>query len=171
MSVRATYSIGDLAAAAGVSRRTLHFYVQRGLLPPPEGRGRGARYTDDHLARLLQIKGWQEQGLPLEEIRGRLTGDRRAAFLVRREPGAHPGWALVLPGGRPAEPPAPVEQPVSAGAPSAVPDTPGSSWFRQPLVAGFELHVAGGRRPLTAQQLALLARALGDILDNRGEEQ
>lgn len=159
MSDGATYSIGDLAGAAGVSRRTVRFYVQRELLPAPAGLGRGARYTDAHLARLLQIKGWQEQGVPLEEIRTRLSGatrqaERRGArpvSLERRADGeAGQGQAFRV---------------------AALSQLPGSAWFRQPLVAGFELHVGAGRHPLTAHQLARLARALGDIVDNGGNEE
>src|SRR5664280_1016439 len=67
-----TFSIGSLADAAGVSRRTVRFYVQGGVLEPPVGLGRGAHYTEAHLARLMQIKSWQEQGAPLEAIRARL---------------------------------------------------------------------------------------------------
>ncbi len=132
-----------------MSRRTVHFYVQRRLLPPPEGLGRTAHYTDHHLARRVQIKGWQEQGIPLEEIRARLSG----AAERRRRPDPGPVEVLHQPGARP------------------VVDVPGLSWFRQPLVAGFELHVASGRQPLTAAQLAALARALGEILDNGGAKQ
>ena len=160
MSERASsYSIGDLAAAAGVSRRTLHFYVQRRLLPPPDGRGRGARYTDDHLARLLQIKGWQEQGVPLDEIHARLSSEGGNALLLeeRRPPAARPA-------SRAARLPDPLP-------PSGALDVPGTAWFRQPLVAGFELHVSADRQALTARQLARLARALGNILDNQGEEE
>ncbi len=149
MSVHAVYSIGRLAAAAGVSRRTVHFYVQRKLLPPPEGLGRTAHYTDLHLARLLEIRGWQEQGMPLEEIRARLSGAAE-----RRTPAER----------RPLDPRRPPH------AREAL-NIPGTSWLRQPLVAGFELHVAAGRPPLTAEQLAALARALGDILENGGDKQ
>jgi DNA-binding transcriptional MerR regulator len=128
---RASYSIAELAAAGGVSRRTVRFYVQRGLLPPPGSLGRGARYTDEHLARLIAIKGWQEQGVPLEEIRDRP---------------AQPRGVEAAPG-------------------------PGTGWFRQPLAPGFELHVAAGRQPLSAQQLAALAGALVDIVNDGGEEE
>ncbi|MBA2355458.1 MAG: MerR family DNA-binding transcriptional regulator, partial [Acidobacteria bacterium] len=38
------YAIGDLAALGGVSRRTVRYYVQGGLIPPPEGLGRGNHY-------------------------------------------------------------------------------------------------------------------------------
>ena len=34
------YKLDDLAAAAGVSPRTVRYYVQRGLLPAPPFRGR-----------------------------------------------------------------------------------------------------------------------------------
>lgn len=62
------YSIGELAELGGVSRRTVRFYVQRGLLAPPHGVGRGAYYDAAHLARLLAVKHAQERGLPLGAI-------------------------------------------------------------------------------------------------------
>jgi DNA-binding transcriptional MerR regulator len=36
------YAIGDLAELAGVSRRTIRYYVQEGLVPAPLGLGRGS---------------------------------------------------------------------------------------------------------------------------------
>jgi DNA-binding transcriptional MerR regulator len=71
----ARYAIGDLAEAAGVSRRAVRFYVQRGLLAPPLGGGRGAFYTGQHLERLRSLKRLQEAGLPLEQIARTLDGD------------------------------------------------------------------------------------------------
>lgn len=68
------YSIGELAEAGGVSRRTVRFYVQRGLLAPPHGVGRGAYYDATHLQRLLAVKHAQERGLPLEAIAARTDG-------------------------------------------------------------------------------------------------
>lgn len=67
-----TLSIGELADRADVSRRTIRFYVQRGLIPPPQGGGRGAHYTEEHLERLLAVKRLQEVGIPLEVILQRL---------------------------------------------------------------------------------------------------
>lgn len=69
-----TFSIGELVQASGVSRRTVRYYVQRGLLPPPEGAGRGHFYRPGHLEKLLLIKELQERGLGLEQIRVRLEG-------------------------------------------------------------------------------------------------
>lgn len=69
-----TYTIGQLAELAGVSRRTVRYYVQRQLLPTPLGRGRGGHYNGDHLQRLLRIRTLQEQGRSLDEIATDLDG-------------------------------------------------------------------------------------------------
>lgn len=66
------FAIGELADQAGVSRRAVRFYVQRGLLPSPEGGGRGSFYTAEHLATLLTIKRLQEEGVSLTAIAQRL---------------------------------------------------------------------------------------------------
>jgi DNA-binding transcriptional MerR regulator len=63
------YAIGDLADLGGVSRRTVRYYVQEGLLPEPYGVGRGNHYGPEHLDQLLQVKSLQEGGRTLDEIR------------------------------------------------------------------------------------------------------
>jgi len=63
------YNVDALAEKAGVTRRTIHYYLQRGLLPRPEGGGRGYYYTEVHLERLRQIQEWREQGVPLENMK------------------------------------------------------------------------------------------------------
>ncbi len=63
------FAIGDLATLGGVSRRTVRYYVQEGLIPPPLGLGRGNHYTPEHLKQLLRVKELQEAGRTLEEIR------------------------------------------------------------------------------------------------------
>jgi DNA-binding transcriptional MerR regulator len=65
--------IKDICTQASVTPRTVHFYIQQGLLAPPDGAGRGARYTQAHLARLQLIKRLQKEHLPLNEIRRQLT--------------------------------------------------------------------------------------------------
>src|SRR4029450_12323962 len=48
------YAIGELADLGGISRRTIRYYVQEGLLPPPLGLGRGNHYGREQLDRPLQ---------------------------------------------------------------------------------------------------------------------
>ena len=68
------YAIGDLADLGGVSRRTVRYYVQEGLLPAPLGLGRGSHYGPAHLEQLLKVKAMQEAGRTLDEIKRALSG-------------------------------------------------------------------------------------------------
>ena len=68
-------SIGELAAAAGLTRRAIRFYVSQKLLPVPLGVGRGRHYDDSHLARLKEIGRLQAAGYSLEQIRRVLAGE------------------------------------------------------------------------------------------------
>lgn len=67
------YRIGELSEIAQVSKRTVHYYIARGLLPSPEGSGLGTLYSDEHLYRIQLIRKWQTQYLPLEEIKTRIN--------------------------------------------------------------------------------------------------
>src|SRR5687767_13640669 len=62
-------SIGDLADAAGLSRRAIRFYVQQGILPAPLGRGRGRHYDDSHVQALKRVAELQQAGHSLDAIR------------------------------------------------------------------------------------------------------
>ncbi len=68
-----TYKIKELTEKLGVSRRTIHYYLARHLLPPSEGEGLGTLYSDEHYYRILLIKQWQKEFLPLDEIRKRIS--------------------------------------------------------------------------------------------------
>ncbi len=50
------YSITELERLTGVPRRTIHYYVKEGMIPPPEGLGRNARYSEEHRLRLALIQ-------------------------------------------------------------------------------------------------------------------
>ena len=67
-----TYSVNELADEAGVTRRTVHYYISQGLLPPAGTEGPGTRYRESHLDRLRLIRELQREHLPLAEIRSRL---------------------------------------------------------------------------------------------------
>ncbi len=93
MDTAARYAIDDLARLAGVSRRTVRYYVQEGLIPPPLGVGRGNHYSGEHLDRILRAKAMQEAGRSLDDIR-RDPADRRRANQRDRETAALPERTL-----------------------------------------------------------------------------
>ena len=63
------YKVSELALKAGVTKRTIHYYISKGLLLPPEGSGVNSIYTDEHLNRILLIKKLQAKFMPLNKIR------------------------------------------------------------------------------------------------------
>lgn len=79
------YRIGEAAERAGVSPRTLRWYEEIGLLAPSAHTSGGARrYSEDDLARIVQIRELQGLlGLDLGEIRDILQGEDALAGLRR----------------------------------------------------------------------------------------
>ncbi len=69
----AEYRTADLAREAGISVRTLRFYRERRLLPPPRREGRVAWYGPGHLARLRTIAALLERGHTLGGIADLIT--------------------------------------------------------------------------------------------------
>jgi cob(I)alamin adenosyltransferase len=81
------WSVGELAAAAGVTVRTLHHYDRLGLLAPVERSDAGYRHYDrngvERLYRILALRGL---GFPLAEIGELLdAGSLREATRTRLE--------------------------------------------------------------------------------------
>lgn len=130
----------ELAEEAGVSPRTVRYYVQRGLLPAPPFKGPDTVYGEDHLLRLKAIRALQAKFLPLEAIQVELARLGPEELKALAEAG-------------PVNPPAPVPAPAPAPAPSPLPrptkaeppDSPlvgMTSWRRWELAPGLELHLA-----------------------------
>ena len=63
------YKVSELASKAGVTKRTIHYYISKGLLMPPDGNGVNSSYDDSHLERILLIKKLQADYMPLNKIR------------------------------------------------------------------------------------------------------
>jgi DNA-binding transcriptional MerR regulator len=76
------YKLDELAERAGVSPRTVRYYVQRGLLPAPEFKGPDTAYGEEHLHRLRAIRVLQERHLPLDAIEATLAS-RSAEEIAR----------------------------------------------------------------------------------------
>ncbi|KAA5803433.1 redox-sensitive transcriptional activator SoxR [Alkalicaulis satelles] len=85
-------SVGDLAARAGVSVSTLHFYETKGLIASTRTGGNQRRFGRDVLRRVAVIRVAQRAGVPLAEIRQALD-----ALPARRTPTAA-DWAKLSEG-------------------------------------------------------------------------
>nr|WP_296764816.1 MerR family transcriptional regulator [Rhodococcus sp. (in: high G+C Gram-positive bacteria)] len=68
------YRIDDLAHAAGTTTRNVRAYRERGLLPPPEKRGRVGIYGDAHLSRLRLIDILLQRGFTTSHIGDFISG-------------------------------------------------------------------------------------------------
>lgn len=86
------YRVTELAERAGITVRTLRFYRERKLIPPPRREGRIAWYNDHHLARLRTITALLERGHTLGGI---------AELIAAFESGRDVGELLGLDGGLP----------------------------------------------------------------------
>jgi len=62
-------TVEDLAREAGVPVSTVRLYQTRGLLPPPDRKGRVGYYGAGHLARMRLIGRLQEEGFSLASIK------------------------------------------------------------------------------------------------------
>src|SRR5882724_12684241 len=69
MSDQEFMTIDELARAAGTTVRNVRVYQDRGLLAPPERRGRLGLYGPDHLRRLRLVLRMLGRGYPLAAIR------------------------------------------------------------------------------------------------------
>jgi DNA-binding transcriptional MerR regulator len=136
-----------LCTQAGVTPRTVRYYIQNGLLPAPDPQGPATRYSRGHLDRLRLIRNLQREHQPLAEIRSHLQSleDEDIHRLIaspaaskRRSSATEYVRAVLKP-----ESPLPVR-----ARRSATSTLTRSQWERIPLAPDVELHV---RRPLTRE--------------------
>ena len=122
-----TYKLDELAKAGGTSPRTVRYYVQRGLLPPPIFKGKDSAYGRDHLVRLQAIKKLQGDYLPLDAIAAELEG--KAIEEIE---------AIAKSGPRPVPSPDVRPQQIVVTTPLVRAD----SWRRHEIARGLEIHLA-----------------------------
>jgi DNA-binding transcriptional MerR regulator len=186
----ARYTLTELSALAGVTPRTVRYYLAQGLLPAIGVSGPGAKYDDTYLARLQLIRRLQAQHQPLAEIRRQLEGlDDSQILAIATEPGPEPPSDSALdyirrvtaPAHRLREAPLlrRAHRPLRCSdmpAPSALPSTPAqpldttsrierSQWERVSLAPDVELHI---RRPLprsTSKRVDRLVEIARDLLE------
>jgi DNA-binding transcriptional MerR regulator len=94
------YSLSELSDATGIEVRTIRSYIERGLLPGAQTRGRAATYSEEHRSRLEVIKSLRRarpnitlseiriflQGLNTEQIHSLARGSITAAVRAINEP-------------------------------------------------------------------------------------
>ena len=177
------YSIADLADLAGVTPRTIRYYVSIGLLASPGRSGPKTMYGDDQLQRLRLIRKLQAEHLPLGEIAARLEGleDEEVEMALEGEEAARPaGSALDYirglqagseAGRSPARALGHIEPLPLMSTPEPKPSSPRSvhaqrsQWDRVALSQNVELHI---RRPLSRQvnkRIERLIRISREILE------
>lgn len=158
----ASLDLPELADRAGVSIRTVRYYIQQGLLPRPEARGPGAHYTEEHLDRLLLIKRLQKEHLPLAEIRRAIDSGATESAAPRS---ARDYVRAVL--GKPSL--NRVEEPdVAYSMPQESFNSARSQWERVTLAPDIELHI---RRPLSRAMNKNVERLLDAARDILEEDQ
>jgi DNA-binding transcriptional MerR regulator len=94
-----TFSLDELSALAAISRRTIRFYIQQGLVDRPEGSSRRvAHYTHRHLEQLLIIRRWQDAGLSLDRIRDIIHEQEEGpgATIRPRKSGTIEVWSHIM---------------------------------------------------------------------------
>jgi len=147
----ARYDIHHLYSMTGIAARNVYFYIQRGLLPHSIGSGPAARYTYEHVVRLLALKKLKKRGMTLREIRVFLDGST-VRELHRIADGANPQEIIrdvrrIL--HRPPGSPPPGEEPYTCVN----------------IAEGIELLVGAAHVPRAAVRLRELVEAITSILD------
>ena len=89
------FSIDELSTLAGVTPRTVRYYIAEGLVDRPEGEKRGSHYLRRHLEQLLVIRRWTDAGLSLERVRELMAGAPEDPAPRRAAPGAVEVWSRV----------------------------------------------------------------------------
>jgi DNA-binding transcriptional MerR regulator len=81
-------TIDELARETGLTVRNVRSHHARGLLPPPEVRGRTGYYGEQHVERLRLIRELQQEGLKLDGIKRILAEDDGERLLALKRAGA-----------------------------------------------------------------------------------
>lgn len=89
------FSIDELSTLAGVTPRTVRYYIAEGLVDRPQGEKRGAHYLRRHLEQLLLIRRWTDAGLSLDRVRELIAGAPEDPAPRRAPPGSVEVWSRV----------------------------------------------------------------------------
>jgi DNA-binding transcriptional MerR regulator len=144
------FTAEQLAFRAGVPLRTVRYYVAEKLIDAPQGRGRGAHFTEHHLVQLQQARTLQNAGFDLAAIRER-RGDLTVGLQAMAQWDAWRGRLGRKAGDRP-----PADE-----------DLDPVECLRIPMADGVELMVHESRRLPSPKQLVELALQVRRIFGER----
>lgn len=83
-----SFTLDELCTLTDLTKRTVRYYMQLGLVERPIGETRAAHYTSRHLDQLLRIKQLTEAGVSLERIREVMAGGDTPVPTRQRRPGS-----------------------------------------------------------------------------------
>lgn len=83
-----TFTLDELCTLTDLTKRTVRYYMQLGLVERPIGETRAAHYTSRHLDQLLRVKQLTEAGVSLERIREVMAGGDTPVPTRQRRPGS-----------------------------------------------------------------------------------
>jgi DNA-binding transcriptional MerR regulator len=83
-----TFTLDELCTLTDLTKRTVRYYMQMGLVERPVGETRAAHYTSRHLDQLLRVKQLTEAGVSLERIREVMAGGDTPVPTRQRRPGS-----------------------------------------------------------------------------------
>jgi DNA-binding transcriptional MerR regulator len=83
-----TFTLDELCTLTDLTKRTVRYYMQMGLVERPVGETRAAHYTSRHLDQLLRVKQLTEAGVSLERIREVMAGSDTPVPTRQRRPGS-----------------------------------------------------------------------------------
>jgi DNA-binding transcriptional MerR regulator len=89
------YTIHEIASLAGLSTRTVRYYIAEALVDRPLGTKRGAWYVQRHLEQLLLIRRWTDAGLSLDRVRELQAGAPEDAPPRPARPGTVEVWSRI----------------------------------------------------------------------------
>ena len=82
------FTLDELCTLTDLTKRTVRYYMQLGLVERPIGETRAAHYTSRHLEQLLRVKQLTEAGVSLERIREVMAGGDTPVPTRQRRPGS-----------------------------------------------------------------------------------
>ena len=136
------FSIDEICALVEMNKRTVRYYIQKGLVDRPEGIGKGAFYSHAHLEQLLSIRKWKAAGLSLDRIQDILLGEKD-----------------VYHNDKPVPPPLSKKQGTI------------EVWSHMQVDDGIELHIEPKRARLSPDQVRVLFREVMNLYNKIREEE